>query len=264
VITLTGLYVYPVKSARGIALETAEITRIGIRHDRRFMLVDDDGRFITQREHPELARLETAIEGSELHLTFDGVGKLVLPLEPTQGELRPVRVWSDEVAALDQGSDAKSFLGRALGVSASLVYMPEESVRVPSLEYALPEDRVGFADGFPYLLASTDSLADLNRRLGHTLPMNRFRPNLVVSGCPAYAEDTWRHLSIGGLAFEVVKPCSRCPITTTDQATGKRMGKEPLATLAGYHRFENQAAFAQNAVARSFGTLALGAEVAVD
>lgn len=263
-ITLTGLYVYPVKSARGIALEAADITRMGIRHDRRFMVVDEQGRFITQREHPELARLETAIQGEELQLTFRGVGELRLPLEPTEGAARPVSVWGDEVLALDLGSQAKTFFEHLLGVPASLVYLPEESARVPSERYARSEDRVGFADGYPYLLASTESLTDLNTRIGHILPMNRFRPNLVVSGALAYAEDDWRHIRIGGLGFEVVKPCTRCVMTTTDQASGERMGKEPLKTLADYHRFENQAAFAQNVIARSFGALALGAHVEVD
>lgn len=263
-ITLTGLYVYPVKSARGIALDRARVTEHGLLHDRRFMIVDEAGTFITQRELPSLAKLVTALDGDSLTLSWSGLGTEQVPLRVAAGPLRRVRVWHDEVDAIDLGSEVARFLSAALGVTASLVYMPDSTVRVPSLEYAKETDRVAFADGFPYLFASESSLADLNGRLEAHVPMNRFRPNLVVSGAEAYAEDTWRELRVGGLRFEIVKPCGRCVITTTDQTLGERAGTEPLASLARYRRWRGEAVFGQNAVARDVGTLALGAEVRVE
>jgi len=263
-ITLTGLFVYPVKSARGIALERASVTEHGLLHDRRFMIVDDAGAFITQRELPTLAKLGTALDGDCLTLTWDGLGTEQVPLSMAAGPRRRVRVWRDEVEAIDVGVEVARFLSAALGVSASLVYMPDSTVRVPSLEYAKESDRVAFADGFPYLFASESSLADLNSRMEAPVPMNRFRPNLVVSGADAYAEDSWHELRVGDLRFEIVKPCGRCVITTTDQTRGERAGTEPLASLARYRRFRGEAVFGQNAVARSVGTLALGAEVHVE
>jgi len=264
VITLTGLHVYPVKSARGIALERAHVTERGLLHDRRFMIVDEAGAFLTQRELPQMARLGTALDSDSLSISWEGLGSEQVPLTNASGPLRKVRVWHDEVEAIDLGAQVGRFLSTALGVAASLVYMPDETVRVPSLEFARDTDRVGFADGFPYLIASEASLADLNARMDAPVPMNRFRPNLVVSGADAYAEDTWRELRVGGLAFEVVKPCARCVITTTDQTRGERAGMQPLASLARYRRFRGEAAFAQNAIARDVGTLALGAVVQVE
>ncbi len=263
-IVVAALYVYPVKSARGIALERASVTERGILHDRRFMIVDEAGAFITQRELPRMARLSTAIEADCLTLTWDGLGTEQVPLIHATGPIRKVRVWHDEVDAIDLGAQINRFLSKALGVTAALVYMPETTERVPSLEYARATDRVGFADGFPYLFASESSLADLNGRMGEPVPMNRFRPNLVVSGAEAYAEDTWHELRVGDLQFEIVKPCARCVITTTDQTLGERAGMQPLASLSRYRRFGGEAMFGQNAIARDVGTVALGAEVHVE
>ncbi len=262
-ITLAGLYVYPVKSARGIELAEGVLSSRGLLHDRRFMVVDGEGQFLTQREQPLLARLGTAFEGDALALHWQGLGTLQVPLTPKRGAVRRVRVWRDDVDALDLGPEAQHFLSEALGATASLVYMPDDSMRAPSA-FGQAGDLIGFSDDFPYLLASEASLADLSIRAQQPIPMDRFRPNLIVRGGAAYAEDTWREILIGGIRFEIVKPCTRCVITTVDQVSGERVNNEPLATLARYRRWRGKAIFAQNAIARGAGTLHLGAEVQVE
>ncbi len=262
-ITLTGLFLYPVKSARGIALLSATPTACGLAHDRRFMVVDAQGRFLTQRELSQLARLGVALTPDGLSLSWEGLGRHELPLAPTGGAMRRVQVWGDTLDALDLGPDVARFLTRALGVTAALVYLPEAVERVPPGDYARDTDRVAFADGFPYLVASESSLAALCARAGQAISMDRFRPNLVVAGAPAYAEDTWRELDVGEAQFELVKPCTRCVITTTDQESGERRSREPLASLAQDRLWQGQAVFGQNAVPRRLARLEVGARVCV-
>jgi uncharacterized protein YcbX len=286
-VTLTGLFVYPVKSARGIALREAELGDRGIAHDRRFMVVDEHGHFLTQRDTPALARLGTALhddgQAGELVLDFEGQ-QLALPLRPSAGEPRRVRVFADEVEALDLGVRASRFLSDALGRQAALVYMPQETRRQVDPTRASPRDIVGFADGFPYLLANESSLAALNVELaragtapfdgelarGGTAPfdgelpepvtMQRFRPNFVIAGVPAYSEDNFAELTIGGLPFAALKPCSRCVIVNTDQRSGQRT-RGVLEALVRTHTIGNRPIFGQNLVARASGRLALGAPV---
>jgi len=275
-VTLTGLFVYPVKSARGIALREATLGDRGITHDRRFMVVDEKGHFVTQREVPRMALLGTAIvdagEGAhgstpdaghtgELVLSYEGQ-QLALPLLPASGPERRVRVFKDEVDALDVGDAARDFLSAALGRAVSLVYMPDLSRRQVDPTRATPLDLVGFADGFPYLLANESSLAAVNRELTTPVTMERFRPNFVIEGVPAYAEDNFGALTIGALRFEAVKTCSRCVIVNTDQRTGHRE-KGPLEALVRTHVIGNRPIFGQNLVARSTGRLAVGDPVDV-
>lgn len=255
--TLTGLYVYPVKSARGIALAEAELSDRGLRHDRRFMVVDTDGRFVTQRELPRMARLVTALADDALALSFAGVGALSVPLVPTSGHPRSVRVFSDRVEALDLGGTVAEFLSAALEQPVSLVYMPDDTRRQVDPTRAGPEDIVGFADGFPYLLASESSLDALNRELREPVPMERFRPNFVVAGLPAYAEDALTDLTIGDVRFRGLKPCSRCVIVDTDPRTGER-APGPLAALVRTHTRDKRPMFGQNLVARGRGRVRRG------
>jgi len=259
-VTLTGLFVYPVKSARGIALEEATLTDRGLRHDRRFMVVDADGRFVTQREEPALARLETALGRDTLTLALAGVVSCAVPRAPARRETRRVRVFTDDVDACDAGPEVAAFLTEALGRSLSLVYMPDRSHRRVDPKRAAETDIVSFADGFPYLLASESSLAALNESLHEPVTMARFRPNFVIAGTPAYAEDGFDALSVGGVPFRALKPCSRCVIVNTDQETGER-GRGPLEALVRTHLVGNKAIFGQNLVARGAGTVRIGAEV---
>jgi uncharacterized protein len=261
---ISELHVYPVKGAAGIALQQAELDSFGIRHDRRWMIVAEaDGAFITQRDHPQLALLLTQLEPDALVLRSRHAGEVRLPLEPSGGARRSVGVWADEVDADDSGDEAASFVSAHLDIRARLMYMPGSSMRQADLDYARPGDRVSFADGFPLLLISQQSLDELNARLDEPVPMLRFRPNVVVDGAPApHAEDAWRSVRLGSVTCDVVKPCARCAVTTVDQATGVP-GKEPLRSLADYRRWDGKVWFGQNVVHRGTGTLSVGDAVSV-
>jgi uncharacterized protein len=262
VLSVTGLYVYPVKGARGISLDTAVLDEFGVSHDRRWMIVDAAGEFITQRNHPTLALLTTALEADALVLRSPRAGEVSLPLAVDHGESRTVRIWDDVVEVLDAGATAAAFVSRHLDVDARLLYMPDVCLRQADPAYAAPGDRVSFADGFPLLLITQASLDELNRRLPEPVPMARFRPNLVVSGAAPHDEDRWRSVRTAGVRLDVVKPCARCAVTTIDPATGVA-GREPLRTLAGYRRRDGRTWFGQNVLHRGEGELRLGAEVEV-
>lgn len=260
--TLSGLVVYPIKSCRGLPLEQARVGDRGLAMDRRWMLVDPDGRFLTQRDHPRLARIRPRPEEGRLVVEAPDEEPLKLPLE-ARGEPREVQVWRDRARALDQGDEAASWFEGALGIPCRLVRQAPSDPRSVNPEHARrPEDPVAFQDGFPFHLTAESSLADLNRRLTEPLPMNRFRPNLVVAGAPAYAEDRWSEIRIGEVRFSVVKPCARCATTTVDQDTGVR-GREPLRTLSGYRRGEHGVEFGQNLIHHGPGVLRRGAPVEV-
>lgn len=259
---LSQLFIYPIKSARGIALREARLTPRGLEHDRRFMLVDEDKLFLTQRQHPQMTRLVTSLVGERLRIDWQGE-QLEVPLTPSAGDRVQVRVFKDEVSALDLGAEASAFFSAALGQRTRLVYMPDSSERQVDPSYARAGDHVSFADGFPYLLANEGTLADLNRRLETPVPMQRFRPNLVVGGAPAYAEDGWGEIRIGDALFEVKKPCTRCVIITTDQETGERHAKEPLKTLASYYTWQGKPVFAQNVLCRGGERVQVGESVVV-
>lgn len=261
---VSALFVYPVKSCRAIAIERGTLEARGLRHDRRWMIVDDAGQFVTQRTEPRLALLDVAITRDALVLSAPQKSALVVRLMPPDGAARRrVRVWRDEVEAVDCGGDAAGWVSDWLGSHASLVFMPDDVERPVSPKYARAGDLVGFADAFPLLLASASSLVDLNTRIARPVPMDRFRPNIVVSGCPAWVEDTWKHIRIGNVPLRVAKPCSRCVITTTDQRTAER-GAEPLRALATFRTQNNEVFFAQNCVHDAHGTVAVGDPVTVE
>jgi uncharacterized protein YcbX len=259
---LTGLVIYPIKSARGISLPESEVDRFGLRHDRRWMVVNPSGEFLSQRTHPRLALIAPEIDGRVLRITGPEMPPLELPLRPADTVRSRVAVWRDICPASWLGQDAAGWFSEFLNCACSLVYMADSVVRPADPAFAPAGTRVSFADGFPFLLTAEESLADLNRRLAEPLPMNRFRPNLVVAGGEAYAEDEWRSIDIGGIPMRVAKPCGRCVVTTTDQATGNR-GKEPLRTLAAYRNRGGEVMFGQNVVHEDQGRLSLGDPVRV-
>jgi uncharacterized protein YcbX len=259
---LSGLYVYPIKSMGGIPLEAWDVDGRGLRYDRRWMLVDEDGWFISQRELPRMALISVRIEPARLVVDAPGMPSLELPLGPTTGEIIPARIWDDVVEASPVAKYADRWFGEFLGVRCSLVSLPDESVRPVDPDYGEAGDQVGLADGFPFLLVSESSLADLNARLEHPLPMNRFRPNLVIGGCEPFAEDGWSRVRIGSITFRVVKPCSRCAITTVDQTTAAT-SKEPLHTLARFRRVGTKVLFGQNLIHDATGTLHTGDPVEI-
>jgi len=231
--TIAALFVYPVKSCRGVAVGAARLTERGLAHDREWMIVDADGRFVTQREVPRLALVATALSDTVLQLAAPGMAPLTIPLERT-GTPRSVTVWRDTLPAFDQGHTAGAWLSAWVGHPVRLVRFDPEFRRHCNPAFAGPNGaHTAFADGYPILVLSEASLADLNGRLDDPLPVDRFRPNLLLSGIEPYDEDHIGELAIGAATLRLVKPCTRCQITTTDQLTS-RVGIEPLPTLATY------------------------------
>ena len=228
---LTGINIYPIKSASGIALSQWETDAFGLRYDRRWMVIDESGTFITQRTHARMALVRVKVDGGVLQIDAPGMPTLETPLRPPAAVLTEVVVWNFAGPSTWLGEEAALWFTAFLGTTCSLVHMGDDVVRPANPLFAPEATRVSFADGYPILLISEESLADLNDRLSLPIPMNRFRPNLVVAGAAPYAEDGWEAIEIGGMTLRVVKPCPRCAITTTDQVTGER-GREPLRTLA--------------------------------
>ena len=261
---LSSLHYYPIKACRGQTAEAAFVERRGLRHDRRFMIVDLQGRFLTQRDVPALALVVPQVADTSLSLSAPNMPGLSLPVTAS-GPTKLVSVWSsDAVEAIDQGGDAAEWFSSYLEVPARLVYMPVGSIRPVNRQYAVrPDDHVSFADGYPILIVLQESLDDLNARLESPLPMDRFRPNLVVAGRPPFEEDTWQRIRIGEVELALVKPCARCEVTTIDQASAVR-SKEPLRTLAAFRRADgNKVMFGMNAIPLNEGKLRVGDPVEV-
>jgi uncharacterized protein YcbX len=254
---LTGINIYPIKSARGIALQEWETDAFGLRYDRRWMVVDESGTFITQRTHPRMALVTVKMGDGVLQIDSPGMPTLEMSLHPAASVVTQVVVWNFAGPSTWLGEEAAVWFSDFLGTACSLVHMGDDVVRPANPLFAPQATRVSFADGYPILLISEESLADLNDRLSQPLPMNRFRPNLVVAGAEAYAEDRWKKIEIGGMPLRVVKPCLRCAITTTDQVTAER-GREPLRTLATYRRVNGEVMFGQNVVHETTGSLRVG------
>lgn len=260
---ISSLFIYPVKSCAGLSLPALEIEERGPRHDREWMIVDENNRFLSQRQLPRMALIQPTLSTQHLTLAAPGQESLQIPLQISRAHSpdvlatrdRQVIVWNDSCHGLDEGDPAAAWLSSFLGCKARLVRMAPQHQRLVDPRYAPTGVTTRFSDGFPLLLISEGSLAGLNQRLSQPVPMNRFRPNIVVSGCEPHAEDTWRSIRVGpSLELLVVKPCSRCTITTVDQKTGVA-NKEPLLTLSRYRRFDNKVMFGQNLVHRSTGTL---------
>ncbi len=232
---ITALHVYPVKSCRGIALSRARLTPAGLEWDRRWMLVDERGRFVSQRSHPLLATVTTAIEGRLLRLAAPGRAPFELPVDAC-GDVVEVRIWDDDCLGIDAGAAAARWFSAVAGGALRLVRFDDARPRHANPAWAGPEPApVGFADGYPLLLTSTASLDALNARLPAPVPMDRFRPNVVIDGVAAHAEDAAASFCSGSVLLRAAKPCTRCVTTTTDQQDGSRdPGQQPLATLRGY------------------------------
>ncbi len=254
---LGALHVYPIKSCGGVSLEAWDVDGRGLRHDRRWMLVDEAGRFLSQRELPRMALIRVQLEADHLSVDAPGMPTLEVPLGPANDELVPARIWHDSVMASPVGESADRWFSEFLDARCSLVHLPDNSTRPVDPDYGGPGDQVHLADAFPFLLISEASLADLNSRLERPLPMNRFRPNLVVRGCEPFAEDAWSSVLVGSMTLRVAKPCARCVITTVDQETGNR-GREPLRTLARFRRVRNEVLFGQHLIHEGTGTLRVG------
>ena len=255
-IRITNLHIYPLKSGAGIAVDRFDLDRFGPENDRRWMVIDGNDALVTQRENVGLRQIVALPATDRLTLRAPGMADLGIPRDD-QAPKRTVRVWDDQVEAVDSGDPAARWLSEFLGQSVRLAYLPSWGVRPTNRSYDPIGANVSFADGYPILVVGLTSLEDLNGRLAIPLPMNRFRPNVVVSGTTPYEEDSWRRFSSNGVTFDAVKPCARCVITTTDQDTGER-GQEPLQTLATFRKAAGGVLFGMNVVHRGPGILRVG------
>jgi uncharacterized protein YcbX len=279
---LASIHIYPLKAGRAVDLGESVVEPWGLAGDRRWLVVDGDGRFVSQREEPALARVVAAYPaarpgqaaagpaGPASPITLSAAGspplRVPAPSAADQAEMVFVAVWRSEICAAAAGKEADDWLSDLLGRTVRLVYLDDPTRREVDQDFGAPDDRVSFADGYPLLLTSVGSLEDLGRWLtedGHPpVPMNRFRPNVVVTGAPAWAEDSWRRIRIGSVTFRVVKPCGRCQVTTIDQTTAQR-GRQPLAMLGRRRRFGQQLVFGQNMIPDAPGSIRVGDPVQV-
>lgn len=260
---LSQIYVYPVKSLAGFQVSQWPVDEKGLRYDRKWMLVDRERQFLSQRRLPQMALIKTRIDGTRLILSAPGRADLELPLDAAGDETLEVTVWHDRCQAETCGGAADAWLSEFLQTDCRLVYQAAGDRRQVDLKYAAAGDQTAFSDGFPFLLVSEGSLAALNQAMQLEYEMVRFRPNLVVSGCDSYAEDLWRRVSINGIGFRLPKPCARCPVPTIDPETAVS-GKEPLATLSRLRKWQNKVYFGQNALHDKSGVLAVGQAVQID
>lgn len=260
-LTLTEINIYPLKSCAGISLNSVQLDRFGPCGDRRWILVDDKGVAITQRDESKLALIKTQLLCDTLILRL-GAQSIEIPFPGKNAQKCQLRVWADEVSAVDGGQEAATWLSKNLGRKCRLAYIPDDSVRLVDDHYASAGETVGFADAFPVLLISQASLDDLNSRLETAVPMNRFRPNLVVSGCEPFAEDSWRRIRVGEVEFDLVKPCDRCVMPSIDQRTAER-DTTINRVLASYRRRDGKIYFGQNLLYPKVGKLHLSSPIEV-
>jgi hypothetical protein len=256
---ISELTIYPIKSLGGISVQKAKVTDKGLQYDRRWMLVNQENRFLTQREIPEMALLQLNVTENGLEVTHKrkNISKLEIPFIPQTIDRILVTVWDDVCEAVAVDKHADKWFSEVLTQPCKLVYMPEDSLRIVDPRYATQQEVTSFSDGYPFLLIGQASLDDLNSRLEEKLPMNRFRPNIVFTGGNAFEEDTWQQFDVNGVAFFPVKPCARCQVITTNQDTAE-VGKEPLKTLALYRRNGNKVLFGQNLLHKGSGEIAVG------
>ena len=262
-VKVSELNIYPIKSAGQISVLSARLDRFGLSNDRRWMVVDPAGRFITQRELPRMSLLRIDLSDEKIKLAAPWMKPLAVPAYPAHGLIVEVSVWNDQCNAIDMGSRIAEWMSQFLGRACRLVYMPESTRRPVNPEYGEANDTVSFADGFPLLLISEASLAELSSRLGRAVEMNRFRPNIVVSGCEAFAEDDWNSIEINGVEFNVATPCARCSMPTIDQYTGQ-IDRSIMTTLGAFRRAEDgHIYFGQNLIQQGDGKISVADEVLV-
>ena len=261
--TLSNLTYYLIKACRGFDVQASNVERMGLEHDRRMMVVTPEGEFLTQREHPKLALITPTLKNNSVTLSAPNFDSIQFGIQ-SSGASYPVNIWkSTGVQAVDQGEESAQWISDWLGTSVRLVHIADGFLRKVSSEYAInTDDHTGFADGYPILIISEASLQDLNSRLDSALPMNRFRPNLVVKGCEPFAEDTWKRIRIGDVEMALVKVCPRCVVTTIDKETLAK-SKEPLKTLEKFRRHELGAIFGMNTIPLNEGKIEIGMNVEI-
>ena len=259
-IVVTKLSIYPVKGCQAVHVDTMEIVNTGPRYDRQWLVVGADGKFISQRSHPKLAVISAYMKDDMLVLTISGHDSIMV--EPTsEGDVIEATLHKNIVKTVEQSAEVSRALSDYLECNAKLVGFAKGFTRFITPDYAVTEsDQTLFADAFPSLIASEESLDDLNTRLESPVLMTRFRPNIVIKGLGAYDEDNFTRLRIGDVTFSAVKKCSRCTVTTVDQDTGMK-GKEPLLTLSRYRNSEKGIMFGMNLIHDAPGVIRVGDRV---
>jgi uncharacterized protein YcbX len=253
---LSEINIYPVKSLSGISPEQSLIEETGLQFDRRWMLVDEKNKFLSQREFPRMATFKLEVNDDNLTV-FVNEESLSIPVKELITRPANVKVWSSSVKANIYDDEINDWFSRKLGVPCRLAAMTEKSKRRVSPFYAVRkfQDTVSFADAYPFLLIGENSLNDLNEKMEKTLPMSRFRPNFAVAGSQPFAEDAWKKIKIGNTIFHVVKRCARCNVTTVNQKTGEKYGNEPLKTLASFRKKNGKIYFGQYLIAERAGEI---------
>lgn len=264
---LSQIYIYPIKSLGGISLQSAKVEQRGLQHDRRWMLVDKNGMFLTQREHPQMALLQVNIKDDILEVShkLKPISNIQIPLSASQLPISVnpnivVNIWNDIVIAKNISRDVDLWFSEVLGLDCRLVFMDNDSDRFTDRKYVDEPHQVSFADAYPFLIIGEESLNELNRRLKEPMPIIRFRPNFVFSGGEPFIEDTWKDFMIGKLKFRAIKPCSRCVITTINPETGEK-GSEPLETLAKFRKVGNKVNLGMNLIALGVGVVKVGSKI---
>ena len=264
-VIISELAIYPVKSMRQIQLKKSSLQFGGLKHDRRWMVIDTDGVMITQRSKSRLCLIQPELLNPEhdcsLKLTAENMPDINVSVPDGSVQCK-AKVWEDECNAYDAGDEIADWLGQFLELECRLVYFPDNEIRIVDQTYAQANDQTAFSDGFPILLTTQASLDDLNSRMAEDIPMARFRPNVVISGCEAFAEDDWKCLKIGDIALRIVKPCSRCTIPNVDINSAERC-KEPIKTLVTYRKRDHEVFFGQNVIAVGEGVIQVGMKVEV-
>ncbi|MCZ4225116.1 MOSC domain-containing protein [Pedobacter rhodius] len=261
---LTEIHIYPIKSLGGISLSQAMVEDKGLQYDRRWMLVDASGTFISQRKHESLALLQVEIQDDQL-LVYDkrdALQRISFPITTHSEEAIPVVIWEDETIGFEVSITVSEWFSQYLKKPVKLVLMSEQTKRNVDQRYALNNEIVSFADGYPCLIIGQSSLDLLNEKLDESIPMNRFRPNFVFAGGVPHLEDRFLDFKIGDVVFKAVKPCARCVLITVNQSTGEK-GAEPLKTLSGYRLQNNKVMFGQNLIHKGSGMIKLGEKLQI-
>lgn len=263
---ISDIYIYPVKSLGGFLVPSAEITDRGLKLDRRWMLVDKENNFLSQRKVNEMSLLQTEVLDESL-IIFNKLNpskNIEIPFVSETAQLNKAVVWGDVVDVFAYGKEINEWFSEQLKTECKLVYMPDETEREVDANYADNNEITSLADGYPFLIIGQESLNLLNSKLEKPVPMNRFRPNFVFTGGEPHDEDTWKQFKINDIIFKPVKPSARCVITTINQDTGEQ-GFEPLKTLATYRRApnNNKVLFGMNLIHDGKGVVNVGDELEI-
>ena len=263
--TVSDIYIYPIKSLGGFSVTEAMVTEKGFQYDRRWMLVDKDAKFMTQRQVAAMALLQTAItpDGLYVYHKQQPQKNITIPFLLKPASIKQVKVWDDICDAwCYDDTTINSWFSEMLETECELVYMPDDTKRMVDTAYAKNNETTSFSDGYPFLIIGQSSLDELNSKLAEPLIINRFRPNIVFTSGEPHVEDNWQHITINGIDFYGVKTCARCVVTTIDQQTAVA-GKEPLKTLAAYRLVNNKVKFGMNLLHKGTGAIRVGETITV-